>query len=314
MRHNRAGPGAATAPRVVQPYRAVRCSPGVAQDSNPALPLQPMGCSFRNQESLGRYTPQDRSLHRFRQHRDRRQSFPQHSIRHWPRARGAPRAGGRRLQNRLRRLDPRRRLQPLDAARHQARAAQPDTRRRQERRRHQPRLDALEMAFTIPTSTPTSSSAATATSSASSRSSSNTTSRFLSCRRAQFHQRRDAAQLPRVRGLREPARLAARIVDRGWSRPCRAGVDRAGRAARATRAEGAQRSRGVTATRPAQEHAAPARLHLLGADLRAGSFRDFAQKLAAADTSRKSRAERPSRTRRGASFTGDEAARAPSAR
>ena len=51
-------------------------------------------------------------------------------------------------------------------------------------------------------------------------------------------------------------------------RPDRAGADRPGRAARAPRAEGAHRSRGHAAARPAQEHAAAARLDVLGADLR----------------------------------------------
>ena len=59
----------------------------------------------------------------------------------------------------------------------------------------------------------------------------------------------------------------------GRSRPAErtgavAGVDRAGGAARAARAQSAERSRSVAAARAAQEHAAAARLHLLGAHLR----------------------------------------------
>ena len=45
-------------------------------------------------------------------------------------------------------------------------------------------------------------------------------------------------------------------------------VGRAGDAARAARPEGAERPRGVAAARPAEEHAAAARLDVLGADLR----------------------------------------------
>ena len=75
--------------------------------------------------------------------------------------------------------------------------------------------------------------------------------------------------------------------DRGGARtvgPGRvAGADRAGHAADAARAQDAHRPRGHAAARPAQEHAAAARLDVLGARPTASSsFRDFAEKLATA--------------------------------
>ena len=159
-------------------------------------------------------------IHRFRQHRNRRQEHTRNTVRHRRRARSLEGARRGRLEDRLRRLDARRRLQPfVDPARHQAGAAQPDARRRQERGGHQPgarragdglhphphqrlrhrrRRQRLHHAG---------------------RKAEAIRQADLRGRRPRVHQRGDAAQLPRVHRLREPGGLAAgrrsRAVSRG---------------------------------------------------------------------------------------------------
>ena len=89
-------------------------------------------------------------------------------------------------------------------------------------------------------------------------------------RRSLVHEPGDAAELPRVHRVRKPDRRPARrsrIARPG--RPGRlAGAGGAGGAAAQARAEGAHGPRGHAAARTAQEHAAAARLDVLGAHLR----------------------------------------------
>ena len=192
----------------------------------------------KERKEFGRHTTEDCSIHRFRQHRDRRQEHARHAVRHRRRARGAQGARRRRLEDRLRRLDARRRLQPVaHPARDQAGAAQPHARRRQERRGHQPgarrardglhphphqrlrdrrRRQRLHHAG---------------------REAEAVRQADLRGRRPRVHQRGDAAQLPRVHRLREPGRLAAGA----GSRPS----DRAGRGGAGARSSRSCRSCGA---------------------------------------------------------------------
>ena len=93
-------------------------------------------------------------------------------------------------------------------------------------------------------------------------------------------------------------------ADRGRpSAPVVADADRSGRAARAPRAQGADRSRSVAAARAAQEHAAAARLDVLRADVRRRQLPRFR---AEARVGRPRHASRvgPQRTRRAAEGSG----------
>ena len=102
--------------------------------------------------------------------------------------------------------------------------------------------------------------------------------------RARLHQHDPAAQLPASSSPTRTWPACARPPLSGTADAGRGGqrADRAGAAGGPARAEDSQRRpRGHAADRPAEEHAAPARLDLLRTQLRASSFLDFVEKLAA---------------------------------
>ena len=111
-----------------------------------------------------------------------------------------------RHQDRLRRLDARRRVQPrADPARHPARAAQPDARRRQERRRHQPRARRARDGVHPPAHQRLRHRRRRQRLPVAGREAEAVRQEGVRRRRPRVHEHHPAAQLPRVHRLREPA-------------------------------------------------------------------------------------------------------------
>ena len=159
-------------------------------------------------------------LHRFRQHRNRRQDHPRRTFRHRHHSRGAQGTRRGRHQDRVRRLDARRRVQPrAHPARHPPRAAQPHARRRQERRRHQPRARRARDGVHAPPHQRLRHRRRRQRLPVARRKAQAVRQEGLRGRRTRLHEHHPAAELPRVHRLREPRATAVAARPRRRAEP-----------------------------------------------------------------------------------------------